>query len=139
VVSFRAGWALSGLVVVAGLAGGCSSNDDTGGDTARSAAEQVNVAAPPPPSPAVSLMQTPKIKPKPTKGTPQKNVTWTPTSKPKIKPIPKATTVKPGATQKSVTPDAFCSPQGATGVSTTGKAMRCTIVQGDDRARWRSP
>jgi hypothetical protein len=138
VVTFRAGRALLGLVVVTGLAAGCSDSDDPTGRPVKTA--EVNVAVMPSPSPAVSLEKTtkPKPKPKPTTGTPQKNVTWTPTAKPKVRPIPSATTVKPGATQKSVTAGDFCSPQGASGVTKKGQKVRCSIVQGDERARWRS-
>ncbi|WP_275407535.1 hypothetical protein [Paractinoplanes ferrugineus] len=40
--------------------------------------------------------------------------------------------------QKGVAAGAFCSPPGATGFTGKGDAMRCTIAQGDERARWRA-
>ena len=43
----------------------------------------------------------------------------------------------PGGAQTVVTPGAFCSPQGARGVTTTGLAMVCTTTATDSRARWR--
>src|SRR4051794_28785495 len=39
--------------------------------------------------------------------------------------------------QGQVTPGAFCSPQGATGHTSTGLAMTCTTTASDSRARWR--
>ena len=39
---------------------------------------------------------------------------------------------------KVVTAGAFCSPAGATGVTSTGKAMRCTTTPEDARNRWRA-
>ena len=38
-----------------------------------------------------------------------------------------------------VHPGAFCSPLGATGVTSTGPPMVCRDVPGETRARWRSP
>lgn len=52
-------------------------------------------------------------------------------------PPPKPTTHAP-APARTVTPGAFCSPEGAVGVTSTGKAMRCTLKAGEDRARWRA-
>ena len=40
-------------------------------------------------------------------------------------------------TQRGVTPGAFCSPEEAHGVTSTGKRMECT-KEGDSRARWRA-
>ncbi|MEQ6897919.1 DUF1524 domain-containing protein [Microbacterium sp. KR10-403] len=37
-----------------------------------------------------------------------------------------------------VHPGAFCTPEGARGVTVKGTAMRCTLKGGDSRARWRS-
>jgi hypothetical protein len=37
-----------------------------------------------------------------------------------------------------VHPGAFCSPEGATGVTNTGTPMVCSTKPGDSRARWRS-
>jgi len=42
------------------------------------------------------------------------------------------------AGQNIITAGAFCSPEGATGVTSTGKPMVCTRLPGEDRARWRS-
>ncbi len=39
--------------------------------------------------------------------------------------------------QMTVTPGAFCSNQGDTGVTVTGLAMVCTTTSTDDRLRWR--
>ena len=40
--------------------------------------------------------------------------------------------------QTVVTSGAFCSPAGATGVTSTGIPMTCTTAPGDDRNRWRA-
>ena len=59
-------------------------------------------------------------------------------------PIATNTTTKPASTApvpapvRTVTPGAFCSPIGATGVTSTGKAMTCSLKEGDSRARWRA-
>ncbi len=45
-------------------------------------------------------------------------------------PKPSSTTVKPGA---------YCSPEGATGETSSGSPMRCIGHPGDDRPRWRTP
>ncbi len=45
-------------------------------------------------------------------------------------PKPSSTTVKPGA---------YCSPEGATGETSSGSPMRCIARPGEDRPRWRSP
>jgi hypothetical protein len=37
-----------------------------------------------------------------------------------------------------VHPGAFCSPEGATGVTSAGTPMVCSTKPGDSRARWRS-
>jgi hypothetical protein len=55
------------------------------------------------------------------------------------------TTAAPTTLEDHVTPGAFCSPPGATGRSSTGKAMVCSLTNkdgepyGEGRARWRSP
>jgi len=44
----------------------------------------------------------------------------------------------PAGAQTTVTPGAFCSPLGGTGVTTAGLAMVCSLTPTDtDRARWR--
>lgn len=43
----------------------------------------------------------------------------------------------PNGPVRTVTPGAFCSTRGATGVSKAGKRYRCTTKTGDDRLRWR--
>lgn len=40
--------------------------------------------------------------------------------------------------QQVVTPGAFCSPEGATGVTSAGTPMVCTTTATDSRARWRA-
>lgn len=54
----------------------------------------------------------------------------------------KATTTAPKTTapavQATVTPGAYCSKAGATGVTSTGKPMVCTTSSTDPRLRWRA-
>lgn len=57
------------------------------------------------------------------------------TRPPTRKPSPKPTTP---AVQQGVTPGAFCSTQGARGLSKTGKPMVCTTTATDERKRWRA-
>lgn len=52
------------------------------------------------------------------------------TRKPKPSPSPSQ------EIERGVTPGAFCSPEGAVGVTSTGLRMVC---RGPDRARWRRP
>ncbi|GIM90622.1 hypothetical protein [Paractinoplanes toevensis] len=140
-VIFRARRTLLGLAVVAALAGGCSSGDDT---DASALPEFVTPSADTPAPASASTgagkaTVTPSVKPKPTTGKPQPNVTYKPTSKPsKPKPVPTPTTVKAGEVQKNVKADAFCSPIGATGYTKAKKKMTCTLNQGDERALWRA-
>ncbi len=56
-------------------------------------------------------------------------------------PKPSSTTVKPGPKPSSTTvkPGAYCSPEGATGETSSGSPMRCIARPGEDRPRWRSP
>jgi hypothetical protein len=42
------------------------------------------------------------------------------------------------ASPRVVTPGAFCSPEGATGVTSAGTPMRCTLKAGEEQPRWRS-
>lgn len=42
------------------------------------------------------------------------------------------------AVRQGVTPGAFCSPEGARGVTSNGVAMACTTTAADSRARWRA-
>lgn len=42
------------------------------------------------------------------------------------------------STQQVVTPGAFCSPQGATGITVTGLAQICTTTATDSQLRWRA-
>jgi hypothetical protein len=58
-----------------------------------------------------------------------------------VKPAPKPTTPPTTAAKPAgnvVHGGAFCSTAGATGVTTTGKAMVCTTTATDARLRWRS-
>lgn len=78
--------------------------------------------------PAPSQKPKPKPTTKPTTRKPKPRPTTT-------RPKPRPTTEAPAG--KTVTPGAFCSPEGARGVSKTGKTYRCTRKTGEDRARWR--
>ncbi|MEH1169448.1 hypothetical protein V6V47_29120 [Micromonospora sp. CPCC 205539] len=66
------------------------------------------------------------------------------TSKPKpktttTKPTPKPSTAKPKPPALPVVhPGAFCSKQGARGVTKTGKPMVCTTTATDEKKRWRA-
>ena len=61
----------------------------------------------------------------------------TPTS-PRPRPRPSASRPSPSATPKVVTPGAWCSPEGATGVTSAGTPMRCIRKAGEEQPRWRS-
>ena len=61
--------------------------------------------------------------------TPTSRTTSRPTSQPTQEPGPGTPTV--------VHPGAYCSPEGATGVTDRGTPMTCSARTGDDRARWR--
>ncbi|MEV7328288.1 hypothetical protein [Micromonospora sp. NPDC093244] len=63
-----------------------------------------------------------------------------PAAKPTIsRPKPKPTTAKPKPpSAPTVRPGAFCSRQGARGVTKTGKPMVCTTTATDSRKRWRA-
>jgi len=55
-------------------------------------------------------------------------------------PVPAAAPAAPsGGIQQGVRPGAFCSPEGARGVTSKGTPMVCSTKPGDPRARWRSP
>jgi len=60
----------------------------------------------------------------------------TTTAAPKTTAATKATTT--AASKATVTPGAFCSVAGATGVTSTGKAMVCKVSATDTRLRWRA-
>lgn len=40
------------------------------------------------------------------------------------------------AQQTGVTPGAFCTPQGATGTTSAGTVLTCTVVAGETQPRW---
>jgi hypothetical protein len=61
-----------------------------------------------------------------------------PVKVPTTKAAPKTTAPAGGGGGSVVTPGAFCSPVGATGVTKAGTRMRCTLKAGEDRARWRA-
>lgn len=42
------------------------------------------------------------------------------------------------AVRQGVTPGAFCTPEGAEGVTNAGVAMVCTVSGGESRPRWRA-
>jgi hypothetical protein len=75
------------------------------------------------PSPTTQKVSTPRPTPSTVKPAPK------PTS-------PVTTVVQPAG--NAVHGGAFCAPAGATGVSSTGKAMVCTTTATDARLRWRS-
>ena len=60
----------------------------------------------------------------------------TTTAAPKTTAATKATTT--AASKATVTPGAFCSVAGATGLTSTGKAMVCKTTATDSRLRWRA-
>ncbi|GAA0580878.1 hypothetical protein GCM10010172_77220 [Paractinoplanes ferrugineus] len=67
------------------------------------------------------------------------------TAQPTRAPKPKPTTTRPkprpttkAPTAGTVHPGAFCSPEGARGVTSKGTAMRCTFKSGDKQPRWRA-
>lgn len=109
------------------------------------AADQVaGQQQPPAPSVPGKVTATPAgaatVKPSPSRKATSKPTTAPKTTKPKpatttTRPKPKPTTKPPAVI--TVTPGAFCSDQGATGVSKKGKTYRCTTKAGDDRLRWR--
>ncbi|MEU4401136.1 hypothetical protein [Micromonospora orduensis] len=86
------------------------------------------------PTPASALSPTPAPQRTSSKPPPR------PVAKPTIsKPKPKPTTAKPKpASVPTVYPGAFCSKQGARGVTKTGKPMVCTTTATDSRKRWRA-
>lgn len=60
------------------------------------------------------------------------------TTAPTVKPtVPRPTRTRPPG--KTVTPGAFCAPEGATGVTKTGLPMLCGPSATDSRNRWRHP
>jgi len=61
-------------------------------------------------------------------------------SSPSRAPAPSTTSRAPRASSARhvVHPGAFCAPVGATGVTTKGTPMVCSVKAGQDRARWRS-
>jgi len=63
--------------------------------------------------------------------------TKAPTTK-KAEPAPTKSSAKKESTSQVVHPGAFCTPEGARGITTKGTAMRCTLKSGEARARWRS-
>ncbi|WP_433460611.1 hypothetical protein [Micromonospora sp. CA-248212] len=95
--------------------------------------------APTPTDVAVAPTSTPprKLSPKPSA-----------TSKSPTRPAPAKTTKPPtrkasptptkASVRQGVHPGSFCTPQGARGVTVTGKAMVCTTTAADDKKRWRA-
>lgn len=55
------------------------------------------------------------------------------------RPRPHPSTTRPTSSESArvVTPGAFCSPEGATGVTSAGTPMECVRKEGEDQARWR--
>ncbi|GAA4505296.1 hypothetical protein GCM10023191_060740 [Actinoallomurus oryzae] len=55
------------------------------------------------------------------------------------RPRPHPSTTRPTSSEspRVVTPGAFCSPEGATGVTSAGTPMECVRKEGEDQARWR--
>jgi hypothetical protein len=91
----------------------------------------------------VDLTPTPTVAPRGITVAPQPRSTPTrrPVVKPPPAPRPSTTRPRPRPSTKPpgtfVHPGAFCSPVGATGHTSTGTLMRCTLKAGDARARWR--
>ncbi|MGC4813172.1 hypothetical protein ACLQ29_21820 [Micromonospora sp. DT228] len=127
--------------------------------------DNATVTASPTPSAEASTTPSPALIPTPgpqrTIGAPTSRPVAKPTtSKPKAKattpaPKPKTTAPKPKATTtapkpkpttakpkppavSTVHPGAFCSTQGARGVTKTGKPMVCTTTATDAKKRWRA-
>lgn len=94
---------------------------------------------PEPPTPTPVPPTPPPEPPTPTSEPP------TPTPVPPTPtPVPAAAPAAPpaapsGEVQQGVRPGAFCSPEGARGVTSKGTPMVCSTKPGDIRARWRSP
>jgi hypothetical protein len=138
-----------GLAVLAVLLGGCQNGEAApvtpATATVPPSAQLTQPASPtasPSPTAQVSALPTPgvaKLKPAVT-AKPAAKPAANPTPRPKPttkRPVVKATTKGPSGEQ-GVHPGAFCSPEGATGRTSKGTAMRCTRKAGEDRARWRA-
>ncbi|MEU4237099.1 hypothetical protein [Actinoplanes sp. NPDC026619] len=137
--------AVIALAVLGVLVGGCGAPSDRTpvppAATTPAVEATTEAALEPTATAAVAVLPKPKATtaratPKPTTPKPKPKPT---TAKPKPKPTtakPKPTT-KPTAGGQAVHPGAFCSPEGATGHTTKGTLMRCTLKSGEDRARWR--
>lgn len=109
--------------------------------TASTTATTATTASPPsstsPPPTEVSTTQTTAAQISTTATTPPPTTAAPTTATP--------TTAAPTTLADHVTPGAFCSPPGATGRTSTGKEMVCSLTNkdgepyGEGRARWRSP
>lgn len=90
-------------------------------------------------TPTPSSIPSTSVSPTPSP-TPSATVTATPTPTPSLTqsatPSPSPTPT-PTPTLATVTPGAFCSPAGATGVSKTGVSYTCKTSATDTRLRWR--
>ncbi|GAA2479912.1 hypothetical protein [Winogradskya humida] len=87
----------------------------------------------PSPSSSSSRTKIPPIK----KPVPARTAPAPSPSKTTKKPSPKPTTTAPPPAPAVVRPGAFCSPEGATGITRKGTPMICTRKPGEERARWR--
>lgn len=90
----------------------------------------------PSPSPSASAVVTAAPASVPATAAPAPKTTAA--TKPTTKPAAPKTTAPAGGGGNIVHAGAFCSPEGATGHTSTGKLMRCTRKAGEDRARWRA-
>jgi len=63
--------------------------------------------------------------------------TTTTTMPPPAAAVPTRTTIAVPTGLRIATPGAFCTPEGALGVTVTGTVMRCTRTATDPRDRWR--
>jgi hypothetical protein len=68
-------------------------------------------------------------------GEPKPKPTPEPTSKPKPEPEPEPSMP---SVRRGVHPGAFCTPEGALGVTSSGTAMICKSTSSDSRNRWRA-
>ncbi len=94
------------------------------------------------PSASVSPPPTPSPPATTAPAAPTTTAAAAPTAKTATAAAPKTTAVKATTTkpvvQATVTPGAYCSGAGRTGVTSTGKAMVCKVSATDTRLRWRA-
>lgn len=136
------------VVVLCGIGGVATLNAIVGDPepkttAAAGGAPQQVADIPTTPDPTVEAF-APTVEPSPIAAPTTTKAKAKPTVTHKAVPKPKPTTKKPrpkptrtSSGHKVVHPGAFCSPEGAHGVTSKGTLMRCTKKSGEDRARWR--